>query len=498
MMRYVLGMVVLLGGLVPVLGQERNPFLIQSEKFDAEYRQQLEDLSQKMVKNTKAAARIRSHCKVPHADDSMYVWKLPAKMRKATTVKKKSSAKVSPDKKRLDQFNDLKEEASLFYLALSRKAVKAGHASLGFGFLMRALRENPDNAAARKILGYKKYQDMWLSDFEIAQYKAGKTNHDRFGWIPKGHVSKYEEGQRFYRGRWISEAQDASFHADILSGWEIETPHYVITTNHSIEAGVQIGRELEKLYAVWKQLFLRYYATEKQVAALFEGKPGLSTPMGKHKVFFFRSQTDYNRYLKPTNPNIEISLGLYSTNTHVAYFFAGENYDPRTMFHEATHQLFQEIRKTDQAAGRLGNFWTIEGIAVTMETFREEDQYYAVGGFNDQRMLSARYRYNKTKFHLPLEQLAGMTTEQFQSFPKLGDLYSESAGWMNFFIFHEDGKYRDAIAQVLLDVYTGKNTFDTIPRYTGRSYEKLEEEYREFITHDVKELDRWRFGDGEE
>ena len=76
---------------------------------------------------------------------------------------------------------------------------------------------------------------------------------------------------------WIDAANDATLHAEIANGWDIETEHYRIRTNHSIEAAVALGVKLENLHRLWRQIFLGYYASEADVEALFSGRPPPAT-----------------------------------------------------------------------------------------------------------------------------------------------------------------------------------------------------------------------------
>ena len=61
-------------------------------------------------------------------------------------------------------------------------------------------------------------------------------------------------------------------------GWDIETEHYRIRTNHSIEAAVALGVKLENLHRIWRQVFLGYYASAADVEALFSGRPRRQPP----------------------------------------------------------------------------------------------------------------------------------------------------------------------------------------------------------------------------
>jgi hypothetical protein len=145
---------------------------------------------------------------------------------------------------------------------LARRAVRLDRASLAFDLVLAAVRENPDHKAIRRLLGYQEFRGGWYTQYEVDKLRAGQVWHEKFGWLPKGQVKRYEDGQRLYRNRWITAAEDARVHSDIENGWEVPTEHYTIRTNHSLEAGVALGVKLEQLFCVWRQLFFRYFASE--------------------------------------------------------------------------------------------------------------------------------------------------------------------------------------------------------------------------------------------
>ena len=113
--------------------------------------------------------------------------------------------------------------------------------------LYEVLYQDPGHTDARVKLGYKKVVDRWCLPYAARQVLRGQVNDPRFGWIRGGDIERYEMGHRRYRGRWISAVRDAQLHARIDQGWRIETEHYLITTNQSLEAGVALGRQLESL-----------------------------------------------------------------------------------------------------------------------------------------------------------------------------------------------------------------------------------------------------------
>jgi hypothetical protein len=410
----------------------------------------------------------------------LYVIELPTKIGDENVPEG-----ISPDASEWHrQFSRLKRDQANSLYELARKAIKAQQASLAFDLVMAALRENSDHDAIRRLLGYQSYRGEWHTSYEVERLRKGQVWDDRYGWLPKTHVPRYEAGERYFRGRWISAEEDARLHTDIRSGWDIETEHYMVRTNHSIEAGVRLADRLEQLYRVWKQLFIRYYATAEQVRALFDGRARtgrIRRPITKHKVVYFRNREEYNQALRGTFPNIEISIGIYVDSTECAYFFAGDEYNERTLLHEATHQLFHESRPVAPSVGRNDNFWIVEGVAMYMESLHTENGYHVLGGFEDDRIVAAQYRLLNNDFYVPLSEFTDFGMEQLQTDPRIRTLYSQAAGLTHFLVHHDGGGYRDALVAYLVAVYSGRDDRSTLSRLTARSYAELDQDYREYM-----------------
>ena len=419
--------------------------------------------------------------------------------------KKKSSTKenrtVSPHEEWLRRYTRLRLQASNQLFRLAQAAVRDGRCALGFDFLMRALEENPDHLAARTILGYELVENHWLSPFEKKQART-MVFHPRFGWMLPKNVERYEAGERLYKGKWITEKQDAAAHFNIENGWTVETPHFTIVTNHSLPAAVKIGEEIEVLYRVWKQMFLRYFASDEQIQALFAGRsfqaaggPRGTGTNGKHRLLFFRNQENYVEFLSPRYPQVKGSRGIYIMEDRTSYFFAGQEFDRATMLHEVTHQLFAELaplapRRSFELV-ESPNFWMIEGIATYMESLHDEENCHVVGGFETPRLLAARVRFVKNDFYVPLEEFSAMNTARFQAHPQMVRLYSQASGLMQFLLHSGGGQYRDGVTDILRDIYTGKATPDSIPNRLGKSFSELDDEYRAYISRNKEELEKW-------
>lgn len=410
--------------------------------------------------------------------NKFYVADLPQTMGRAPLPESASPELVEWDKR----FWQLRRQYAATADTLARRAVRNGQASLAFDLALAAIRENPDHEGIRRVLGFYKYRNGWYTLYEIDKLRAGYIWDDQFGWIHKSHLPRYRQGQRLNGNVWVTADEDARLHGTIESGWDVETEHYTIRTNHGIQAAVALGVKLERLYRVWKQLFVSYFADEAQLLELFEGRNrarrSQAPPMG---VVYFRDRDDYVRALKPAFPDIGISIGIYVENTRRAYFFAGEGQDERTMYHEATHQLFHEARPVSPAIGRNGNFWIVEGIAMYMESLRQEDGLNVLGGFDDLRMKVARYRLLNDKFYVPLQEFSTYSLSKLQRDPRIATLYTQAAGQTHFLIHYDDGAYRDALVRYLDAVYAGRDNPLTLSKLTGKSFQDLDAEYRKFI-----------------
>ena len=142
--------------------------------------------------------------------------------------------------------------------------------ALAYELAREAVRENPDHEAGRQVLGDRKRDNRWVSARNARRLDAGQVWSDVAGWIPADQRAKYEQGERFYRGKWITPAEDARLHSNIYNGWQIDSDHYQVVTNQSLEDGVRLSKKLEKLYDVWRQAFLTFYAKPAEMERWFK------------------------------------------------------------------------------------------------------------------------------------------------------------------------------------------------------------------------------------
>lgn len=376
-----------------------------------------------------------------------------------------------------------KEYARELYL-LARRAIKQRHASFAYQLVRELVYHDPDHEFGRKLLGFVLYEGEWTTPFSRTM-RERFVDHPQFGWIPKINVERYEQGERLYDGRWMSVEREASLRKEFHNGWEIETEHFSLKTNHSLEKGVEVGRKLEVYYEYFMREFAAFFNTPEQIEKLFGGGAALrGTQRGRHRILYFANREDFVEALEAENQKIAIATGFYLPSKRTSYFFYDNNPEnteanEETMFHEVTHQLLGESSRRNLDVGEHRNFWVIEGIACYMESFEITTQIdgriaYEIGDPKHPRIYWAKRKAIDDEFYIPMERYFLYGKKEFQSAPNndvLHAYYSQSTGLVHFFMHYKDGIYKDAFIDYLSQVYS---PIDRV-RYNPDSLEKLTE-----------------------
>ena len=372
---------------------------------------------------------------------------------------------------------------------LSRKALSAGYVSFAYERIREVVQNDSDHAAARRILGYVRLANEWLSPFEAQMAKTRKVFHPRFGWIARENADKYEDGQRPFQGRWISAAKDAEIRRDFRNAWEVRTEHYLIRTNHSLEKGVELAVKLERFHELFFQVLAGFFNSADQAKQLFEGANGRAANQLPHQneVYFFRTREEYLAELrKKTKQDVEITRGMFFADNGIAYFYDHpDSDDDSTLYHEGTHQLLAASRPQTGPIGVRGNFWLIEGIACYMESFQRQGDRCTIGNPNALRVRRAREHLLKESYYIPLEEFARMGMVEFQTDPNIKKNYSQCAAMTHFFLHARDGKYREALIEHLSQIYSPRKTVrespESLSELTGVPDTTLDEQYKEYM-----------------
>jgi hypothetical protein len=415
-------------------------------------------------------------------------------LRRVVKLPKEAQPEISatlPDnefKLRVSFRQNQEKYASDLYI-LCRKALRAGYPSYAFQILEEVVRQNPDHAIARKILGFKLRGKEWVTPFANEQMEKGNVWDETFGWLPKDHLAKYKAGKRWCNGRWMSAEQEAEICRDFRHAWQVRTDHYLVRTNYSLERGVEIAKKLEQFHDFFMQTFAAFFSTPDQMTKLFQTAGSTSTLQSRsrpYRVDYFRTRDEYVQRLIKKVPQIRITNGLYFTGDRVAYFY----YDPQmpnedTLFHEATHQLFYENDRKDRAVAMDANFWIVEGIACYMESYHVEKGQSIVGDPKHARILAARHRVVVDNYYVPLERFAEMGMVAFQSSHEITKNYSQAAGLAHFFMLYEGGRYRDALTEHLSEIYRAgprqRFAVRSLAELTKVPFSVLDQQYEEYM-----------------
>ncbi len=373
--------------------------------------------------------------------------------------------------------------------ALSQKAADAGHVGLAIDLVREIVRHDSDHVKARNILGFVRRGEEWVSTFENEMANAKKVWTDKFGWLPKDRVDRYEKGDRYYNRRWVTATKEAELRREFANAWEIQTEHYLVRTNHSLERGVDLAKKLEDFHGVFFQTMAGFFNSASEVQQLFAGtRPRRPKP---NVVNFYRSRDEYLSALRDeTKQPIEITRGIYFPRTGIAYFFYdAESDDDSTLYHEATHQLLSGSRPMTGEIGVKSDFWIIEGIACYMESFRREGNGFSVGNPGHQRLQAARIHFVDEYYYVPLRDLARMGMQAFQSVkkPEIAKNYSQGAALTHFFMHYDNGRYREALIEHLSQVYSPTKSVrenpDSLEELTGVEFQELDRQYGDYIRH---------------
>jgi hypothetical protein len=368
---------------------------------------------------------------------------------------------------------------------LAKKAAEAEQLSLAFQWATEAVRENPNHSEARRVLGYEQLDGVWLTRYGIRMAEDGKFWHPYFGWVAAEDVPRYEAGERLVGSRWMTAEADAARRKQMKNGWQVRTDHFLVTTNHSLEAAAELAARLERLHQVWRQLFAGFYLSENEVQRLFAGEREPRRQVRPFRVYYHRDHEEYADALRRRQPRAAETLGIYFDEDSEAHFFAGENQDAGTLYHEAVHQLFQESRPAARQIGRDENFWIIEGVATYFETLTEHVDpaaglFYTIGQSGAGRLPAARARLQEG-FYVPLDELVRMGKTDVQQHAEIAKLYSQSAGLAAFLMDAQDGRYREPLVRYLNEVYVDRDNEQSLRQATGGSYDELDAQYRRYI-----------------
>jgi hypothetical protein len=373
--------------------------------------------------------------------------------------------------------------------------------SLAWRLVREAAFRNPDHLRARAALGYVRYENTWTTPFRKQMLERGHVWHDQFGWILKEDLPRYLAGeQRAPDGRWVKAARAAAIRADFAFAWQVDSEHFHVRSNHSLERAVQISVDLERFHDYFVREFAAVFMTPQQMQKLFAGGPGIVNSK-RHVVHYFRTRDEFRNQLIQKQPEAAYCDGLYMPEDRRAYFFdrpGQEDKVAETMYHEVTHQILSESARKPVVVNNWddGDFWLVEGLACYLESFKPKHRGGMVGDPKHLRIDWARKFLVDEGFQIPLEKFCAMTQRDFQCadlpngparVDKLQHHYAQAAGVTHFFMHYQDGKYRDAFITYLSQIYSAdqriRRNNATLAELTDVSFQNLDSQYADYMRH---------------
>lgn len=347
--------------------------------------------------------------------------------------------------------------------------------------LARTLRDDPEHERARRAGGWVRRDGRWVWPEVARRLDKGEEFSAEFGWLQRGRQERYRAGERYDRGRWITAADDARRPRTLDRAWTFAGDHWQIRSTAGLDAAARLASDLEVTRTIWLQAFgsFQFEAAELERRLEGRGKPVSYEPF---RCSLLADRGQYVAELEKLEPLIGKTLGIYWTPTRTSWFFVGPEQTPTTIHHEATHQLFGEMRATSPLAGERCGFWAIEAAACFMESLAPIPCGWTLGGIDAGRVPAARERLLEDGFYVPLEELTALGRQRFQADERLPQIYSQISGLADFFMTAEGGRYREAFIEYLVRVYTGTVDPDTLARLSKRTYAELDESYRRHLS----------------
>ncbi len=334
-------------------------------------------------------------------------------------------------------------------LSSAKRAAEAGQLSLAFEWATEAVRENPDHADARRVLGYELVDGQWLTPFAKRMVDAGKEWDPQRGWVATGDVQKEQKPTK--------------------NGWRVRTDHFLVTSNHSQAAAAELAARLERLHQVWRQLFAGFYYSERRSPATLCRRAAspraasavprvLSPRQGRLRGDAPASPAADRRdagHLFRRRPRGPLLRRRRSERGH-AEPRGGPSVVPGDAARRPARRRRWPISGSSKASPRISR--RSANIAIPRRVFITRSASRRPAGCR--RPASGCWWSSSTCRSTSLTRLG---KDDLQRYPELAKLYSQSAGLAALLMDGEAGRYREPLVEYLSAVYAGRDNADRFP-----------------------------------
>lgn len=378
--------------------------------------------------------------------------------RRLPSAPKAGAAEV--DRQFWNRFTALRNEQADRLYSLARSRLDADRLQESFALLNEVLRENPDHAEARRILGYAGKAGSWSPQEREPKFSRTNRVDSVFSWAPNRHGV-------------------------------VDSAHFRIRTNADAKTAIDAANFLEECHDVWWIVYSPFWLSATDLKARFSGEapPRIGKSKEKMDVILFASREEYVAQLETIDRNIGASRGYYSPARQTSYFYADAN-DPEVKVnwaHEITHQLFGAQSGNPSGLARDAHFWVVEGVAMYMESLTKRKGYFTTGGFNANRVQDARHRQRNLREHAALRELLPLGQSGFQRDLRIRQLYTAGAGYTHLLMDGVGGRYRDKFVQFVKAAYEEQNEPGLLEKMLGLTAGEIEAAYVDYL--DVTDAD---------
>lgn len=299
----------------------------------------------------------------------------------------------------LKHFSAARTRHAQHWFESANQQATAGDEWSAYNNLWRAAREDSQHPETKRVLG----------TLATALNVRGKprpvtTVHPKFGW-PNGSYSR------------------------------METANFKITSRAEPGETQRIAAQLEAFYVLWTQAFYPLWAAPGVTTQRLNGRNTSWQRKHQMEVVLCKNREDYLKTLGVAESNIGVSVGYYSPEAQMSFFYPDESLDA-TLYHELTHQLISEVSQlkgTDQP-GEKNHFWLIEAVSLYMESLVQVEHHWRLGGWLAERMQGARYRAVHDGYWVEPKELDAIGFSAWKEREDISRLYVQSSGLAHFFM----------------------------------------------------------------
>ena len=316
----------------------------------------------------------------------------------------------------LKHFTAARQRHARYCVAQAERSAMAGDEWTAYRQLWRAVREDPNNPEAKRVLS-----PLLLAMNVRARPRVSRTAESLLAW-PAGSFSV------------------------------LDTANFKIVSRADAGATVAIAEQLEKFYALWTQVFYPLWARPNVTKDRLAGRGSIWGARHEFRIVVCKDRREYLDALGVVESNIDASVGYYSSGSRAAFFYPDQHLE-LTLFHELTHQLLAEGSqlRAPQAARYERDFWLVEGIALYMESLVDCGNHWSVGGWTSPRLQSARYRGLHDGYWVDWPEFTSGSMEKWKADPDISKLYTQAAGLTHFFLDGGASRADDASPQTAQD-----------------------------------------------